>query len=72
MRGQRGIDCLRALREAGAEAPAILVAGAADHHYEDDADSRVFLLHKPFGIDELGVLVNRLLGGVVLGEADHE
>jgi len=57
-----GIDCLQALRQEGANHPCILITGASDQNVEDDADQHTFLLRKPFGVNQLGMLVSRLLG----------
>ncbi len=56
-----GLDCLRALRERGVRAPAIVITGSATEGIllEDIADSRV--LRKPFQLRRLAKVVRETL-----------
>ena len=70
--GQSGLDCLRDLRGENVSIPIVLISGSADHRIEDEADERTFALRKPFGVSQLGVLVNRLLKIGAVPETRYE
>ena len=65
-----GLECLQAIRQEGADHPCILITGIADHSIEDDIDEHTLLLRKPFGVNQLGMLVGRLLRTPSRGGAD--
>ncbi|HOW74041.1 MAG TPA: response regulator [Phycisphaerae bacterium] len=61
MPGRSGIDCSRVLRGQGATIPIVITTGTLDDDAEFRADERTVLVRKPFRMDELALLVERLL-----------
>ncbi|MBP7937134.1 MAG: response regulator [Phycisphaerae bacterium] len=61
MPGRSGIDCSRVLRGQGATIPIVITTGTLDDATELRADERTVLVRKPFRMDELALLVERLL-----------
>lgn len=58
-----GLDCLRSLRAAGLEVPAIVVTGSNIAHLGDLDDGQTVLLSKPFAVGDLQRLACRLVSG---------
>ena len=59
--GRSGLDCLRALRDAGTTTPAIITTGSEGVTLDPARDGRTVLLAKPFEIAELGTRVRDVL-----------
>ncbi|MGD8453604.1 MAG: ATP-binding protein [Phycisphaerae bacterium] len=59
--GRDGLECLQAIRAAGADTTAILITGRADRELEDRLDEHTILLCKPFNMDTLGRVVHEAL-----------
>lgn len=68
--GLRGVDCVRAIRGSGSSVPIILITGVVDARLEDSIDSHTVLLPKPFSVNQLGILISRMLGSAI-PESDH-
>ena len=70
MPGRSGIDCSRVLRDEGVPIPIIITTGTLDDAVKVPHDGKTLVVRKPFHMDELAAVVERLLQAGGSSETD--
>lgn len=70
MPGRSGIDCSRVLRDEGVPIPIIITTGTLDDAAKVPRDGKTLVVRKPFHMDELAAVVERLLKAGGSSETD--